>query len=292
MARLECSLVALDLHTHTTYSDGTTTPAENAVLASEAGLSGFSLTDHDTLDGWAEAEAACDQHGLRFVPGVELSTEDDSQSVHILGYWVDPADEALRAECQRLREERFRRAERIMALLDGLGVTVDRDAVTRIAGKAPVGRPHIAQAMVQAGYVESIDDAFDRYLADGGPAWVVKHAIAPEDGVRLIRDAGGAAVLAHPGLRLGEADEPSLIDRLCVAGLAGVEADHAGHDPVAVAFWRRVAVERALLVTGSSDFHGARKEAKMGAATTPVVVVEALWERANAAIAAGGSQSW
>jgi 3',5'-nucleoside bisphosphate phosphatase len=284
--------VALDLHTHTTHSDGTTTPAENAVLAVEAGLSGLALTDHDTLDGWPEARDACDRHGLRFVPGIELSTEEDGLSVHILGYWVDPSNEALRIECGRLRDERAMRAERIMSLLDGLGITVDRAEVTRIAGDAPVGRPHIAQAMVRAGYVESIDDAFDRYLADGGPAWVVKHALTPEDGVRLIRDAGGAPVLAHPGLRLDDGVDPPLVERLCAAGLAGVEADHAGHSPEAIAFWRRVAAERNLLVTGSSDFHGARKEARMGAATTPVVMVDALWERANAAMAAGGSKSW
>jgi 3',5'-nucleoside bisphosphate phosphatase len=285
--------VALDLHTHTIFSDGTTTPTENVALAAEAGLSGLAITDHDTLDGWAEAEDACGRKGLRFVPGVELSTEDDGLSVHILGYWVDPSDEALRAECSRLRTERLGRAERIMTLLDGLGVPVSRDAVAGIAGQAPLGRPHIAQAMVQAGYVESIDDAFDRYLADGGPAWVVKHALTPEDGVRLITGAGGAAVLAHPGLRESyHGKEPPLIDRLCAAGLSGVEADHAGQAPEAVAYWRRVAAERGLLVTGSSDFHGTRKEAKIGTATTPVVVVDALWERANAAVAAGGSQTW
>lgn len=285
--------MALDLHTHTLFSDGTTTPAENAALAVEAGLSGLALTDHDTIDGWPQMQAACERHGLRFVPGVELSTEDRGLSVHILGYWVDAADEGLRAECARLRAERLHRAERIMTLLDGLGVAVDRAAVARIAGDAPVGRPHIAQAMVRAGYVGSINEAFDLYLADGGPAWVVKHALAPEIGVRLIRGAGGVAVLAHPGLRApNHAETPSLVDRLCAVGLGGVEADHVGHAPEAVAFWRRVAAERELIVTGSSDFHGTRKEAKIGAATTPVVVVDALQERANAAIAAGGSQSW
>jgi 3',5'-nucleoside bisphosphate phosphatase len=162
-----------------------------------------------------------------------------------------------------------------------------------VAGSAPIGRPHIAQAMVEAGYVTSIDEAFDRYLADGGPACVVKHALPPEEGVRLIRDAGGAAVLAHPGLREPyHGETPSLIDRLTAVGLAGVEAEHAGHDAASVEYWRTAAAERGLLVTGSSDFHGARKEARLGQATTSVVVVDALRERADAAFAAGGSQSW
>lgn len=288
-----CALVAIDLHTHTVFSDGTTTPDENVALAVEAGLDGLALTDHDTLDGWDQAAVACRRTGIRFVPGVELSAEEEELSVHILGYWVDPANQALRQECDRLRNERDHRAQRIIALLDSLGVGIDPREVARIAGGAPLGRPHIAQAMVEAGHVAGIDEAFEHFLADGGPAWVVKHAVAPEDAVGLIRGAGGVAVLAHPGLRPPfTAQDPALLDRLCAAGLGGVEAEHAGHSPEAVDHWRRVATERGLLVTGSSDFHGTRKEARLGAATTPVVVVDALRERADAAVAAGGSQSW
>lgn len=285
--------MGIDLHTHTRHSDGTTTPAENAALAAAEGLDGLALTDHDTVAGWEEAVAACARHRLRFVPGVELSTEDRGLSVHILGYWVDPEEPMLAAEYTRLRDERRLRAGRILARLEDLGVGVEPEAVRRIAGSAPLGRPHIAQAMVDAGRVESMDAAFDHYLADGGPAWVPKHAVTPEEGVRLIRGAGGAAVLAHPGLRdpdVGE--ELALLDRLCQVGLAGVEADHAGHRPAARAYWRRVAAERDLLVTGSSDFHGARKEAKIGASTTPVGTVDALRERAAAAMTAGGRESW
>jgi predicted metal-dependent phosphoesterase TrpH len=227
------------------------------------------------------------------VPGVELSTEERGLSVHILGYWVDPEEPMLAAEHARLRDERRLRAAGILSRLDELGAGVDPESVRRIAGTAPVGRPHIAQAMVDAGVVDSIDDAFDRYLADGGPAWVVKHAVSPEDGVRLIRRAGGAAVLAHPALHDPDPrEELALLDRLCRAGLAGVEAEHAGHGPDERAYWRRVAAEHDLLVTGSSDFHGARKEAKMGASTTPVGIVDALRERATAAMTAGGRKSW
>ena len=288
-----------DLHTHTVHSDGTTTPAENAVLAAASGLDGLALTDHDTVDGWDEARAACADAGVAFVPGIELSTEDQGASVHVLGYWVDPQDPALAEECRRLRVTRTDRATAILGLLADLGVVIDPAAVRSLAGSAPVGRPHIAQAMVDAGVVDSIDQAFDRYLADGGPAWVVKHAVSPEKGVRLIRGAGGVAVLAHPG---GHDDGDGrvggvgvdLVDRLVTVGLAGLEAEHAGHAPGTVSYWRRVAAERGLVVTGSSDFHGARKGVQLGASTTSGEAVDALrgLRAVVAADAAERRESW
>lgn len=285
--------VKVDLHTHTVHSDGTTSPSQNVALAAAAGLAGLAITDHDTVDGWDEAAAACAGRGLRFVPGIELSTEDAGQSVHVLGYWVDPDDPALARECARLRETRSARADRILDLLTGLGVHVDPAAVRGHAGGAPLGRPHIAAAMVDAGIVPDVTAAFDRYLADGGPAWYPKHAVTPEDGVRLIIEAGGVAVLAHPGtVPERVAETTALVTRLAGAGLAGVEADHAGHGPTTAAYWRRVAGRHGLLVTGSSDFHGTRKDVALGASTTPVAVVEALASRARVAIAVGGGQRW
>lgn len=288
--------VSVDLHTHTVHSDGTTTPSENAALAAAAGLSGMGLTDHDTTAGWDEAAAACVQHGLDFVPGIELSAEDRDRSVHLLGYWVDADDPALVAECARLRAERASRADRILQLLAGLGVHVDADAVRAHAGSAPVGRPHIAAAMVDAGIVPDINAAFERYLADDGPAWYPKHALPPEDGVRLITAAGGAAVLAHPGtVAEGVVETTALVRRLVDVGLSGVEADHVGHGPATAAYWRGVATEHGLLTTGSSDFHGERKDVRLGASTTPDAVVTALAERAGRAVApvpAGGRATW
>jgi len=291
--------VRFDLHTHSTHSDGTTTPEENAALAAGAGLSGLALTDHDTLAGWDEARDACARHGLDFVPGIELSTEDDGASVHVLGYWVDPADPDLAAENARLRVSRSDRAGQILARLADLGVVVDPAAVRAIAGTAPIGRPHIAQAMVDGGIVASLDAAFDQYLADGGPAWVVKHAVSPEDGVRLIRGAGGVAVLAHPGghddgaVQVGGASL-ELVDRLVGAGLGGLEAEHAGHAPGTVSYWRRVAADRGLVVTGSSDFHGSRKGVRLGASTTSGEAVDVLRGRRAAvgADAAERRESW
>jgi len=195
----------IDLHTHSLRSDGTTTPAQNAALAAEQGLPGVALTDHDTMDGWVEAAEACAKHGLRFVPGVELSTELAGRSVHLLGYYVDPDYAPLVDECDRLRNERERRAHAMVAKLNSLGLDVTFDDVAARAGNAPIGRPHIAAAMVAAGYVEDLDGAFDGFIEDGGPAYVPKHALAPEDGVRLIRAAGGVAVLAHPGISTRDA---------------------------------------------------------------------------------------
>jgi len=273
--------VKFDLHTHSLHSDGTTTPAENAALAAEAGLAGLALTDHDTVAGWDEARVACAERGLDFVPGIELSAEDEGRSVHLLGYWVDPEEPGLAEENARLRATRSDRAGLILAKLADLGVHVDPAAVRAIAGTAPIGRPHIASAMVDAGVVASVDQAFERYLGDGGPAWVVKHAVIPEDAVRLIRGAGGVAVLAHPGGHHDSEEsvggvEVALVDRLVEAGLAGLEAEHAGHAPSTVSYWRRVAEERDLVVTGSSDFHGTRKGVRLGAATTSGEAVNVL----------------
>lgn len=209
------------------------------------------------------------------VPGVELSCEVDTHSVHLLGYWVDPDDERLLAECARLRSERRRRAAEIVDLLQELGAAVDLADVLMHAGTAPVGRPHVAAALVRAGHVPDIDTAFSELLHDGGPAWVPKRALEPVEGVRLLRAAGGAAVLAHPGLSQ-PAVTPELVDRLVDVGLGGVEADHAGHDPATRARWRQIATVRGLVATGSSDFHGTRKELRIGDAVTPRRDVERL----------------
>lgn len=271
----------IDLHTHTVFSDGTTTPAENVALAAAAGLEGLALTDHDTVAGWEESADACARHGLEFVPGVELSTEVDGHSVHLLGYWCDPDDAGLLAECARLRGERERRARATLARLADLGVHVTYEAVLAEAGTAPVGRPHIAAALVAAGAVADLRAAFDTYLADGGPAYVPKHALPPAAGVALIRAAGGVAVIAHPGLGRPQGDT-RLVEELHAAGLAGIEADHPGHDAATAAFWRAFARDRGMHATGCSDFHGGRKDVKIGERTTARAVVEALREASAA----------
>ena len=270
-------MTGIDLHTHSTCSDGTTPPAETVALAAVAGVAGIALTDHDTLDGWDEAADAALRHGLRFVPGVELSTELSELSVHMLGYFADPTYGPLVEECDRLRNERLRRAYAMVERLAGLGVEISMDNVLRRAAGAPIGRPHIAAEVVAVGAVGDFDAAFEDYLADGAAAYVPKHALSPEDGVALINAAGGVAVLAHPGVSTRDAPvDLALLDRLVTAGLRGVEADHAAHDDDARWFWRNAANERGLYVTGASDFHGTRKDTGIGAAVTDIVVVDAL----------------
>ncbi len=269
---------AYDLHTHTVHSDGTTTPEDNVLLAKDVGLAGLALTDHDTVSGWTRMRAACARHGLAFIPGIELSTERDGRSVHLLGYWVDPEDAALADECDRLRNERSRRAADICARLDALGVGVDVARVRELAGSAPIGRPHIASAMIEAGHVPDIQTAFDDFLADGGPAYVPKYAVDPVGGLRLLIDAGGVVVLAHPGVSEdgGGPVNPGLLAELAEAGLAGVEVDHPTHEPEVAERWRTRAQEHGLLVTGGSDFHGARKDLKIGERVTTADTIERL----------------
>ena len=272
------------MHAHSTRSDGTTSPAETVSLAAQEGLGGLALTDHDTLDGWDEAADACRRHNLVFIPGLELSTELAGRSVHVLGYFVDPSNAALNEECERLRSERLRRARAIVDKLRALGIDIPFEAVAQRAGTAPIGRPHIAAAMVDAGAVPDLDSAFDQFLRDGGPAYVAKHALAPDDGVALITAAGGVAVLAHPGISTRDAPvDLALLDALTAAGLAGVEADHAAHDDDVRTYWRNAARERNLYVTGSSDFHGGRKDSRIGAATTDTAAVDALRQLASSA---------
>ncbi len=270
--------LAFDLHTHTVHSDGTTAPEDNVLLAKEVGLAGVALTDHDTVSGWTQMRDACARHGLAFIPGIELSTERDGRSVHLLGYWVNPEDAALREECDRLRNERSRRAVQICERLDDLGVGVDVARVRALAGTAPIGRPHIASAMIEAGHVPDVQTAFDRYLADGGPAYVPKYAVDPVRGVRLLADAGGATVLAHPGVSEdgGGPVTPDLLDELAAAGLHGVEVDHPAHEPDVADRWRQMANAHGLVVTGASDFHGERKSLHIGERTTTAATVEHL----------------
>jgi predicted metal-dependent phosphoesterase TrpH len=265
--------VSFDLHTHTRWSDGTTTPGTNAALAADAGLRGVALTDHDSTGGWEEMAAACGRHGIEFVPGVELSTEVSGHSIHVLGYWVDPDDDALAQEMTRLSGERARRAATMVAKLHAAGIDVSVDRIRAIADGAPLGRSHVAAALVEAGAVPNIQAAFEQWIGEGRPGYVSKRALPPEHGVALIVAAGGAAVLAHPG-RSGVSEE--LLDCLVAAGLVGVEADHPSHPEPVADRWRRRAAERGLLVTGSSDFHGSRKAVRIGERTTPGAVVEAL----------------
>jgi hypothetical protein len=249
----------IDLHAHSNRSDGTFTPAELVRLAAERELDVVALTDHDTTDGLEEAFSEGGRRGVEVVPGVEFSAEFDHTSVHVLCYWMDVDDEGLQAELGRLRDDRFRRGELMVQRLRELGIKVDFERVREIAGEAAIVRPHIAQAMVEAGVVETEKEAFERYIGDGGPGHVAKHALDPVDAVALIRAAGGVCVLAHPGMWGDQSSVPdALIERMADAGMRGLEVDHPDHTPEARDHYRRLAGEIGLIATGGSDCHGVR----------------------------------
>jgi 3',5'-nucleoside bisphosphate phosphatase len=272
-----------DLHTHSTFSDGTESPAHNVGLARERGLAGIGVTDHDTFAGLGEAQAAADEEGIDLVPGIEFSAEYDGASLHVLGYWVDPSHEELRAELRRLTDTRFRRGEMMVEKLQEAGYDISFEAVRRIAGDDLIARPHVAQAMVEAGIVETEKEAFDRYIADGGVAYVPKHALHPVDALRLIGDAGGSCVLAHPAMWKGNGSVPDeLIEQMAEGGMAGLEVDHPDHDPPTRAHYRDLAARLQLVPTGSSDCHGSRYGFRLGCETTPTELVDELETRARA----------
>ena len=273
-------MAGYDLHTHSVYSDGATTIEYNVQRAIALGLEGLGVTDHDTTAGFADARAAAEGSDLDLVLGTEFSAEHDGLSVHVLGYWIDPGYEPLITELDRLRDERTDRARRIVERFVDLGVEITFDRVRQLAGEAPIGRPHIAQAVVEAGGANDIREVFDRYLADGGPAYVPKHAVDPIRAVELLVAAGGVAVLAHPGLygrRDGEVGVPTeLIETMTQAGLAGIEAEHPDHRPEHTRTYTDLAVALGLAITAGSDHHGEGELDRLGAATTPRDVVETL----------------
>ncbi|MFN2557001.1 MAG: PHP domain-containing protein [Nitriliruptorales bacterium] len=285
-------MAGYDLHTHTTFSDGTTTPATNVELALQAGLEGLGVTDHDTTDAWHLAQAAAAGTALEIVPGVELSAELDGGSVHVLGYWFDPTHSALSAEMDRLRDERVRRGEQIVDRFNELGIPISMRRVREIAGEAPIGRPHIASAVVEIGAARDANEVFERWLYDGGPAYVPKYAVDPVTCVQLLVDAGGAAVLAHPGL-YGPDDAglgPEVVDAMAAAGLSGIEAEHPDHGPEQRALYRDLARGLDLVVTAGSDFHGDRKDLSLGEVTTSRRELDRL--RSRLQIARPRSSSW
>jgi predicted metal-dependent phosphoesterase TrpH len=249
----------IDLHTHSDESDGTFTPSEVVRRAAELGLDVVALTDHDTTSGLGEATEAAREVGVELVPGVEFSAEHQATSIHVLCYWMDVSNEELQTELQRLRDDRFRRGEMMIEKLQALGFDISFERVREIAGGGNIVRPHVAQAMVEAGIVADEAEAFDRYIADGGPAHVPKHALDPLDSVDLIVRAGGVCVLAHPGMWGAQSSVPDdLIVAMAERGMVGLEVDHTDHTPEQRAIYRAMAERLDLVATGGSDCHGTR----------------------------------
>ncbi|MGW4222299.1 PHP domain-containing protein [Streptomyces bauhiniae] len=280
----------IDLHCHSTASDGTDTPAELMRAAAGAGLDVVALTDHDTTRGYAEALAALPE-GLTLVTGAELSCRIDGVSLHLLAYLFDPEEPALLAERELVRDDRVPRAHAMIAKLNALGVPVTWEQVERIAAGGTVGRPHIASALVELGVVPSVSDAFTpEWLADGGRAFVDKHETDPLEAIRLVKSAGGVTVLAHPAAaKRGRTVSPEAIAAMAAAGLDGLEADHTEHDQDTRTRLRGLARDLDLLVTGSSDYHGTRKTVALGENTTDPEVYGEIIRRATGAFPVPGT---
>jgi 3',5'-nucleoside bisphosphate phosphatase len=271
----------IDLHTHSSVSDGTETPAELMRTAQAAGLDVVALTDHDTTDGWAAARDARPA-GLTVVPGMELSCRwfpDDQPpiSVHLLAYLFDPDSPALSAERARLREERLSRGERIVDALAADAYPVSWAEIVEASAGGVVGRPHVARALVRAGVVESVDAAFATLLHHRSPYYVAKADTDVRQGIALVRAAGGVPVFAH-GLatKRGRVVSDDAIAAMVEAGLLGLEVDHPDHSDDERAHLRGLADDLGLLVTGSSDYHGANKVTAIGACTTAPDQLDAI----------------
>ena len=266
----------VDLHIHSTASDGRLSPAEVVRKSAEAGLTVIALADHDTVDSIVPAlEAAKTFPGLRVIPCVEISTDTPKGEAHVLGYFIDYTHPELKATLASSRNSRRERARAMIAKLKDLGIYVDWQRVQEIAGSGSIGRPHIAQAMFEKGYIASIKEAFTKYIGWGGPAYVGRHKITPGEAVKLILRAKGLPVLAHP---LTINDPEATVIELKAAGLVGIETYYDGATNEEINRLVSLADRYGLITTGGSDYHGldASTETMIGGAAVPIAAAEQL----------------
>lgn len=250
----------IDLHTHSTVSDGTLSPSELVALAKRSGLRALALTDHDITDGLPEALAAGEKHDLEIIPGCELAVDSATGFMHIVGLFLPPHPEKLNAKLSWLRERRASRNTRICDKLQELGLDVTYERILEIAGEGTVGRPHIARAIVEAGGAESIQDAFNVYIGDGGRAYLPKDKMTPEMAIELLHEEGATVILAHPyTLDLDDEAEAKRIGELKQMGLDGIEVFYSEHTRTMTEKYAKLAEDLDLLVSGGSDFHGTVK---------------------------------
>ncbi|MFD0697179.1 PHP domain-containing protein [Paenibacillus sp. GCM10027628] len=273
-----------DLHTHTTASDGTQKPAANVQMAYEAGLGAIAITDHDTVSGIAEALEEGRKLGIEVVPGVEISTVARNQDIHVLGYYIDVYDARFLERLESLRETRDRRNEMIIERLQQLGLSITMDEVlsevenVKTKGDT-VGRPHIAAVLLKKGYVASVSEAFERYLGKGAAAYANPPRIEPATAIGWIHEAGGAAVLAHPGIY----HDDELVEGIIWQGVDGIEVYHSDHTPEDETRYLELAQRYGLLITAGSDFHGERGgvvfHAPIGARKIGIDVLRSLQQK-------------
>lgn len=268
----------IDLHTHTTFSDGLLTPEALVARAIDRQLAAIAVTDHDSVDGFERARASSGPT-LEVVPGIEVSTAMSGMDLHILGFFIDTEDPVLRKRLEVFRSERLDRAMQIVERLRELGAPLEREAVLALAGPGVVGRPHVAEALVRAGHVEDFDTAFRRYLGLQGEAFVPRPAFRPEEAISLIHGAGGVSVLAHPGSAMPD----SVITHLASEGLRGIEVWHPQHGASTVRRYRALAAKLGLLESGGSDFHGPGRSLDLGDIAVPASVLNPLKQAAGVA---------
>jgi len=268
--------VFTDLHLHTNFSDGTYTPEKLASEAQRFGLVAVALTDHDTVEGCTRMRAACEANRIEFIPASELTAEINGIELHMLGYFLDVENPRLLQEMHRFQEGRTERIKEIVSRLRQLNIPLQEEDVFGIAQCKSPGRPHVARALIQRKVCANLDEAFERFLKKNRPGWVPKEKIPAQDALKLIHEAGGLAVLAHPGLARSEEAIPALIE----AGLDGIECFHSRHSPASSEFYVNIAEENNLLVTGGSDCHGMNKgKPLIGSIKLPYEYVRLLKER-------------
>ena len=266
-----------DLHIHTTFSDGTYSPEEVVSLAQKAGLTKIAITDHDVVAGIDPAKRKGEELGVEIIPGIELTAEAQDCEIHILGYFIDHKSPALLSELAQIQAGREKRVYKMTEKLKELGVEIDPERVFAIAGHRVAGRPHVARAMVEKGYVGDFKEAFNRYLDFHGPAYVSHYRLSPEGAIKLIKAANGVPVFAHPAA--SRCDQ--VIPDMMVYGLQGIEVYYSSHDQGQTRHYLNLAKKYGLLITGGSDFHGLRsgREIELGSIT----IADELFDKLQAA---------
>jgi len=270
--------IKIDLHTHTKYSDGFYTPQELLQIIQQQQIYAFAITDHDTTDAIPYAQQIGNELGIEVVPGVELSSLDGDLDLHILGYFIDIENKKFKEYLQLFKTERLKRAEKIIAKLNSLGISISLDDVLNLSQSAVVGRPHIAEALVKMGAVNNFQGAFQKLIGNTSPAYEKKYHISPEQAIRIIHQAGGLAVIAHPGL-LSE----GTINNLIKVGVDGFEAYHPSHSVQQIKYYEGIASNYFLYATGGSDFHGGTRSdaSSLGRYYTPLGTFESMKRKAS-----------
>ncbi|NLB18169.1 MAG: PHP domain-containing protein [Syntrophomonadaceae bacterium] len=253
-----------DLHVHTTASDGIVPPADVVRRGVELKLEGIAITDHDTVDGIISALEYIDKEGVEFdlIPGIELSIDFDLEEVHLLGYFIDYRNPQLLEKLILFRDARTQRAVKMVEKLNQMGLRVDYDRVREIAVGGLIGRPHVAQVLMEKGYVRTIKEAFEKYLGRGRSAYFPRYKLLPRESIKLIKECGGISILAHPG----HIKDQRLVDEMICLGINGIEVFYPEHSEQQTSYYRELSQAKGLLITGGSDFHGESAERnEMGA---------------------------